>query len=225
MPQIEGVAGIPVYQLYEGIPNQPGHKVDGSRVPMPVKLSLVCRTANGDTFRAGEKIVLDVVFSAPVRALNNPQASLWFDGAGESVWRGTKYVSGSGTSTLRFAYEVQPGDRDAEGLLIGAKDAQGLGEGKVKALNHDVDAIHTSNEWRPGYKVNGQPYVENVAFTSSATRGDGVYGQGEYVEITVSFDREVEKDGDVKLGLGIEYPEDEPKYAAYVSGSGTQALN
>ena len=146
---------ISVNKIYQGIPDQPGHKVAGGMAPRILEISLVQRPADWETYRAGEKIVIDVIFSAPVRALNTPQVNLWFDGAGGAVWRGARYESGSGTNTLRFAYEVQPGDRDTDGLLVGYQDRQGLGEGKIKALDHDVDADHSYREFQTGYKVYG----------------------------------------------------------------------
>ncbi len=69
-------------------------------------------------------------------------------------------MSGSGTNTLRFVYEVKLGNLDTDGLIVGAIDAQGLGEGKIQALGHDVDADHTFSAQRPGYKVDGQRAAE-----------------------------------------------------------------
>ena len=220
---IEPNSGARVSPWYDGIDDQVSHKVDGSRVPRPIEYCLN-KPVDGDTFRAGEKVVLDLVFSAPVRALNTPYASLWFDGTGGSQWKGAKYESGSGTNTLRFSYEVQPGDLDTDGLLVGAKDARGLGEGKVKALNHDVDAIHTYGEWRPGFNVNGRPYVRDVEIVSSPAHGDGIYGQGEYVTVAVTFDQEVEKGGELKMGLVFDGGADQFRYAPYDSGDGTDTF-
>ena len=235
-PELPGSPVFPVHPRYIGIPNQWGHKVDGSQAPSVTEVQMSSKPASGDTYLVGEKIVLDVTFSAPVRTLNHPSASLWFDGTGESVWRGAKYVSGSGTNTLRFVYEVKLGDLDTDGLLVGAIDTEGLGDGKIMALDHDVAAIHTYGARRPGYKVDGQPSVApqvetpeepsvaNVAITSNPVRSTGIYGQGEYVEFAVSFTQEVEVDGDVKLRLGIDYTEAAPNYATYASGSGTNSL-
>ena len=201
----------------------PSHKVNGNIKVTGV--NIVSSPASGDTYRFGESIEVDVTFSAPVRAVDTPHVSLWFDGTGEALWRGARYQSGSGTETLRFAYEVQAGDRDTDGILIGGIDYQGLGEGKVLALNHDLEANHSHGEqFLEGHKVNGQPYVKAVEITSSPALGGDIYGQGEAVEITVYFDQELEKEGEVKLGLDIYYPEDEPTFAAYVSGDGSDAF-
>ncbi len=216
VPQTQGVDGIRVNKLYKGIPDQSGHKVDGSQAPRAIKKSLVGSPTDGETYRIGEEIVFELTFSAPVRVLDTIHASLWFDGTREAQRRGVKYVSGSGTDTLRFIYEVQPGDLDSDGLLFGAMDAQNLGEGKIKALDHDVNAIHTYNAWYLDYKVDGRRGVEKLEIISSP-------GQGEYVEITVFFDTAVVADGEVTLRLGIDYPEDQPRYAAYASGSGTKS--
>ena len=201
----------------------PAHKVNGNIEVTDV--NIVSSPASGDTYRFGESIEVEVTFSAPVRALDNPMVSLWFEGPGDAIWQGAQYQGGSGTETLRFAYEVQTEDKDTDGILIGAIDSQGMGEGKIKALNHDANANHTYGaKSLEGHKVNGQPYVRDIRITSSPALGGTVYGQGETVEITVYFDQEVEKDGEVKLGLDIFYPEDQPRFASYVSGDGSNAF-
>ena len=220
---IEPKEGAQASPWYDGIDDQASHKVDGSRVPRPVEHSLN-KPADGETFRAGEKVVLDLVFSAPVRVLNTPYASLWFDGIGGSQWKGAKYESGSGTDTFRFSYEVQPGDLDTDGLLVGAKDEQGLGEGKGKALNYDVDASHTYGEWRTDYNINGRPYVSDVEVVSSPAQGDGIYGQGEYIEVAVDFDQQVEENDALQIGLVFDGRANQFRYAPYDSGDSTDTF-
>ena len=201
-----------------------GHKVNGKIEVTDV--SIISSPASGDTYRYGESIEVDVTFSAPVRALNNPVASLWFDGTETSFWKGAQYQSGSGTETLRFSYKVGTEDRDADGILIGAIDSQGLGEGKVRALDPDGDADHFYGaQHLEGHKVNGQPYVKDVAVTSIPAFGDGIYGQGEIIEIAVTFDQAVEKEGEVKIELGFlagDYVR--LRHAQYESGDGTDTF-
>ncbi|MCE2502128.1 MAG: hypothetical protein J4G13_14910 [Dehalococcoidia bacterium] len=226
MPQVQGVDGFPVNKLYKGIPDQPGHKVDGSQVPRAIEKSLVGSPVDGETYRIGEEIVLELTFSAPVRALHTPHASLWFDGTGESQWRGAKYTAGSGTDILRFVYEVQPGDLDNDGFLVGAKDAQGLGEGKIKAADHEIDAIHTYNEWYLGYKVDGQPpTVTDVSVASMPAEGD-TYLLDESIEIDVAFSSPVEVSGEPAITLWIDTGDHSKSAhaALYRSGSGTRTL-
>ena len=220
---IEPNSGGQAAPWYNGINDQPGHRVNGSRAPRAITLCRV-NPANGDTYRAGETIFVDVVFSAPVRALNTPLVSLWFDGTGESLWRGATYHGGSGTDTLRFSYDVQPGDTDTDGLLVGAKEAQGLGEGKVKALNHDVNAIHTYNEWRPGHRVNGVIQVTGVSVVSSPASGD-TYRYGENIEVDVTFSVPVTASDNPMVSLWFDGTETSLwRGAEYQSGSGTRTL-
>ena len=226
MPQFESVGGFPVNKLYKGIPNQPGHKVDGSQAPRAIKKFLESSPFDGETYRIGEEIVLELTFSAPVRALHTPHASLWFDGTGESQWRGAKYVAGSGTDTLRFVYEVRPGDLDNDGFLVGAKDAQGLGEGKIKALDHDVDAIHTYNKLHLGYKVDGQPpFVTDIRIASTPAEDD-TYRLDESIEIDVAFSSPVEVSGEPAITLWTDAGDHSKAAhpARYRSGSGTRTL-
>ncbi len=225
MPQVPGVDGFPVYKLYEGIPDQSDHKVDGSEPPRTNGLS-VAHPADGDTFKLGEDIVLDITFTAPVRVLGTPLASFWFDGTGERVWRGAKYESGSGTDTLRFVYQVQPGDTDTDGLLVGYKGPQGLGEGTIKALDHDIDAKHTYHEFHPGFKVNGEPpFVTDVSMASTPAEGD-TYRAGEIIEIDMNFSSPVEVSGEPALTLWTDTGDHAraAHAARYQSGSGTRTL-
>ena len=84
---IEPGSGAHASPWYRGIWGQSGHNVDGSRVPRP-KTLILQNPADSSTYRAGEEIVFDIMFTAPVRAFDTPLASLWFDGTGEAQWRG-----------------------------------------------------------------------------------------------------------------------------------------
>ena len=226
MPQIAGVDGFPVYQLYEGISDQSGHIVDGSSSPRTIDYRLAGKPADGETYRAGEQIVLELIFSAPVRVLEAPMASFWFDGTGTPERHVANYVSGSGTDSLRFICEVQPGDLDTNGLLLGFKAYTGFGHGVIKALDHDVDAIHAYPEWRTPYKVNGQPpFVTDVSMASMPAEGD-TYRAGESIEIDVTFSSPVEVSGVPAVTLWTDTGDhSKAAHAArYQSGSGTRTL-
>ena len=215
--------GAQVAPWYTGISDQPQHKVDGSRAPRPLLLTIFFPD-DGNTYQAGEEIILDIEFTAPVKAIDTPLASLWFDGTGKSEWRGARYQSGSGTDTLRFSYEVSPGDLDTDGLLIGAKDHQGMGENKIKALHHDVNAVHTHHEWFPGYKVNGKIHVTDVSMASSPFSGD-TYRFGETIKVDVTFSVAVRALFNPFIGLWLDGTErSQARVAQYTGGSGTRTL-
>ncbi|MEQ8302207.1 MAG: T9SS type A sorting domain-containing protein [Cyclobacteriaceae bacterium] len=79
---------------------------------LPTVVSVTSSTAN-DTYRTGEVIAVDVVFSEIVNATGVPQITIETNPANQVVnWS----VIGSGTNTLTFNYTVQPGDGD-NGIL------------------------------------------------------------------------------------------------------------
>ena len=125
---------------------------------------------------------------------------------------------------MRFKYEVQPGDSDTDGILIGALDVQGLGVGKIKALNHDVDAIHTYGEVQTEFKVDGRPGVKDVEIISTPAGGDSIYGRGEHIQIAVVFDSDVEKDGELQMELVFGGGANQFRYVPYAFGDGTDTL-
>jgi len=67
-------------------------------------------------YRAGEAVLFDVTFDAAVTVIGTPALSLTVG----SATRSATYVSGSGTTTLRFAYSVVTDDTDPDGLQFSA---------------------------------------------------------------------------------------------------------
>ena len=221
--QIPGVAGIPVYKIYKGIPNQSGHMVDGRQAPFVTDVRVVSTPAAGDTYRTGESIELDVTFSSPVEVSAQPVVILWFDT--DDGWRTAftaAYQSGSGTRTLRFALPVQGVPRDTDGLTIGDRHRDGLGFGTVKAVGTDLNANQEYREQQDlkGHKVDGRPRVASIAVTSTPEQYE-TYGLGETIEISATFDQPVQVTGVPSLSLGVG---DTLRQAHYSSGSGTPVL-
>ena len=67
-----------------------------------------------DTYGEGDTIRFTVTFSEAVRVTGNPQFGFSLAGA-----RAADYDSGSGTTRLVFAYNVQSSDTDANGIWVG----------------------------------------------------------------------------------------------------------
>jgi len=82
--------------------------------------------ANG-SFKTGEVIDVNVVFSAPVVVVGTPTLTLETG----TVDRTVNYVSGSGTNTLTFRYTVQTGDTSAD-LDCKASSSLALNGGTVR---------------------------------------------------------------------------------------------
>ncbi len=212
---------VEAYPIYDGIPRQAAHKVDSR--PYVTKVEIVSTPADGRTYRHGETIEIDMTFSAPVRpdATARPYVvTIW-----GTTQRNFKYSSGSGTNTLRFARTVVPQDRDDNGFLIDSVlSNQDQLRGIIWAQNHDVRATYVYSGFEAGnrHKINGQPYIENFAITSSPAYGNRTYRRGETIQVTFTFDQKVQVDGEVKKKLNI--GGSDIKLAPYTSGSGTKDL-
>ena len=87
--------------------------------------------ATGDTYVRGEAIRAAVTWSMPVTVDakgSNANVHLRLDLGPDDANYGNsrkvmRYVSGSGTDTLTFAYAVQPGDMDADGVWVQTESA------------------------------------------------------------------------------------------------------
>jgi hypothetical protein len=69
-------------------------------------------------YRAGDTILLAATFDAPVTVTGTPTIALSFSGNAPAA-KDSRYVSGSGTKTLTFAYTVVDGDLDLDGVQFG----------------------------------------------------------------------------------------------------------
>lgn len=75
--------------------------------------TIVSVTASGDkTYATGEEVTLTALFSEVVEVSGAPSISLVVGSANKPA----AYKSGSGTSSLVFAYTVESGDSDADGI-------------------------------------------------------------------------------------------------------------
>lgn len=126
------------------------------------------------------------------------------------------YVSGSGTSALVFRHTVVNGDVDANGITVGALNANGSTLSDLAGHN----AVLTLNGLgsTAGVLVDGsQPSITSV----SSSNANGSYGAGQAISITVGFSSAVVVDtsgGTPTLALNS------GGTAAYASGSGTSTL-
>ena len=219
---------------YTGIPNQPGHKVDGSMAPFVMGMKVVSTPAARGVYGTGEDLVIDVTFSAAVRAINRSGQGpflipTWSEGVDTSGGGTALYKSGSGTRTLRFAYTVRPGDYDEDGygFSIGQVGPTGMGQGRIKLLNHDVDPDHSYEGLWAGFdhRLGGQALVEAIRITSSPAN-EIAYREGESINIDMTFNYPVVvATGTPELLFEIG-TEENYRYrdAIYGKGSGTNVL-
>ena len=162
-----GLDGGPVtaYRVYQGLDQQPGHKVDGSLPPIGTGMEITSEPTDGDFYRYGETIDIALTLSAPVDVVGAKNLNARVAGTGDS-WRGPSYKSGSGTNTLVFGYTVQARDLDTDGISVENSYVQvgvrhgwgGSGTVKVKGTDVVVPPNFTGLSSQAGHRVSGQPY-------------------------------------------------------------------
>ena len=187
------------YKKFSGLSNQSGHKVDGGLGPRVTDVSVASTPSSGRVYNFGETIFIDVTFAVEVLSVGNPVISIMFDGADQDVSRDAAYHSGSGTKTLRFAYDVAIEDRDKNGLTIEAQGSNSFGTGNVLAKfdasgNQNADHAFSARNNISGHRVYGlgRPTIEGLEVVSTPWDGRQ-YRRGEQVLINVVFSREVEE--------------------------------
>ena len=194
-----------------------------------------------DVYGAGDVIEFTVTFSdtVDVDTANGVPRLVFSLGTGAAAVRtNAPYARGSGTSTLVFAYAVQAGDADSDGIFL-LDDTDVTGDGGALQLNGGVlstgsdGAVSTATTFRAAqadHKVDGGrsgPYVESLAVTSTPlilrtgeTEAD-TYGAGETIEFTLTLSEAVTVTGTphVQFSLG-----GTATNADYTRGSGSDKL-
>ena len=146
-----------------------------------------------------DEITVVVTFDAAVSVSGQPVFQLV---VGQRT-RNMAYREGSGSATLTFAYEVQTGDLDTDGVSYRANALRGgtitdLDDGtavdrRVPALARDAD-----------HKVDGvAPRPVSVQVTSNPAMG-GAYATGQDVVVTIRFDENLAASSDDSIELDFD---------------------
>ena len=170
------------------IVNDGRHLVD-TELPFVTEVRIVSSPRSGDSYGVEEVIRVDVVFNEEVWATANPRLRIDMDQRKPAAG----LVRGSGTRTLRFQYQVQPGDSDTDGIAI---DAAALIDGTIldSAGNEAVRRLQPLPAQR-GHKVASStddqaPFIVDLRITSTPAVGV-IYAPGEVVEVQVVFSEAV----------------------------------
>ena len=94
--------------------------------PEIVSVAITSNPPRGDTYNTGDTIILTVTFADRISVTGSPKLALRIGLRS----REANYVSGSGTSQMKFDYKVVKGDRDIRGVGI-AKDSLDLRGGTI----------------------------------------------------------------------------------------------
>ena len=186
-------------------------------------MSIVSDAGEDDTYAAGDRIEMEVVFDDDVQVSGRPGLLVSFESPRHGALTRRATLERTRPKVLAFAYTVQPGDIDTDGISIGSEALQG---GRItdavgnpvtrslepvidKAVEHRVDAV--------------EPSVDGIAITSDPGP-DGTYAAGDGIIVTVTFDEDVYVKGPFPpLALVIAVGA-ASRSAVYVDGSGTTTL-
>ena len=184
-----------------------------------------------DTYRAGESIDVTVSFDCHVEVEGTPTISLYL-GDGDGSWRGARYHSGSGSRALVFRYQIQPEDRDLDGITVSAaavhqdRSPRNGFSGGIFARGTDapVNFTHRGIADASDHKVDGRPYAKRVKVISSPSDGWEAYRANQVIEFEMGFDIDVEVHGQVLMGFYMGQGTEGWRDATYTRGSGTDTL-
>ena len=174
---------------------------------------------------------MTVSFDDYVEVQGTPTISLYL-GEGDGSWRGARYHSGSGSRDLVYRYQVQPTDRDSDGITVSAaamrqdRSPRNGFSGGVFARGTDapVNFTHRGIADASDHKVDGRPYAKRVQVISSPEAGWDAYRANQIIEFEVNFDIDVEVHGSVSMGFYVGQGTEGMRDATYARGSGSDTL-
>ncbi len=169
-------------------------------------------------YALGEVVRVEIRFSEVVHVSGQPSLAL---SIGPNI-RQARYESGSGSENLTFAYTVQAGDEDNDGISIGPGPISLAGgairDGSGNPATRDFAALRLNER----HQVDGvAPSIGSAPAVSSAPERDDTYRIGEAIELRVTFDDEVQATGNPTIALRVGAASRE---AALADGSGTATL-
>lgn len=150
------------------------------------------------TYKAGDSVIFEVVFSDAVSVTGTPRLALYFDysvsGAPDAY---ADYVSGSGSSTLLFSYDVAQGD--ASDKLYMPPSPLELSLGSIVSVDGASVIIAPLSD---GDLIQGRRNIALDGIAPSATglsAPAGTYAAGDTIVFALEVDSPVLVSGDVRL--------------------------
>ncbi|RFM32144.1 Ig-like domain-containing protein [Chitinophaga silvisoli] len=160
-----------------------------------------------DYYNAGDVLNFEVRFGEAVTVTGTPRLAITM--GSRTVY--ADYVSGTGTSTLSFSYEVVNGDQDLDGIAIG------ILSGTMTDVAGNAALLNFTAPSTPGVLVNAiAPVV-----TSVSVPANGYYNAGQTLDFSVTFNAIVNVTGTPVLPITIGST---VVNAAYTGGTGTNTL-
>ena len=145
--------------------NLAAHKVDGRTTPVTPATVTVAVTSTptslADTYGFGETIVITVTVSEAVEVEGDPEFEFSMNNPGESSnpKLATYDRTRSSATTMAFAYTVQAGDEDSDGIWIGSGSSTFVLDvnDRIRTASQqiDIDRSHPEKGTDAGHKVDG----------------------------------------------------------------------
>lgn len=156
-----------------------------------------------DTFERGERIAINVVFSEYVELTGAPSLGLTIGTLSRPAAYVSRYDSSSGSTRLRFAYDVEASDLDTDGLSIAA-DALSLNGGSLRdAAGNDATldlGSHAVTD-NPDRKVDGR--VDSPPRLVLGSYPGDTFGRGERIRFSIWATEHLTVTGEPTLALII----------------------
>ena len=160
--------------------------------------TFVSQPRTGDIYGLGETISFRAEFSEPVSVRGVPTYLLKLDSGDVRA----RYISGSGTDGLVFAYTVQVDDYDEDGVSIVIP----LGDSPIELDGSTIQAVADGSEVNlvadrtlrysnSAHKVEARPPQATTASISSSPESGTTYGTGETITVTLTMRADVRVTG------------------------------
>ncbi len=189
----------------------------------PTVTNVTTALANG-TYKAGQVIDIEVVFSEAVNVTGTPQLTL---STGSPATTAVNYLSGSGSTTLVFRYTVAAGNTTSD-LDYASTGALALSGGTIRDTVGTNPNDATLALAAPGAAnslgANKDIAIDTTAPTITnvtATNANATYGSGAVISIQITFSEAVTVTGGTPTLTLNTSPS---RTASYVSGSGSTVL-
>ena len=183
-----------------GVPDASGHRVDGSRLPVPYITDVAITSdpdSNSGAYGQDDDIEIEVGWSEEVFVSGTPQIAIVIG----SITRQARFVSGSTSDLLLFRYRVRSGDEDNNGISLPANRLTG---GTIRDADSDsADRRYAAIEDDPNQQVDtSMPRITDMEIISTPRRDD-TYEREEIVRLEIEFDEPVNVDQTPKVNLQI----------------------
>ena len=204
---IEDADGNDADLSHGAVPDDSGHKVDGSVDPSALpptvtQVEVYTRPSSGDTFGPGDEVRASVTFSKPVVVTGDLRLVLQMGDQARSA--DLFFVSAEGAY---FRYFVKASDRDDDGIGIPA-NAVRLNGGSIRdSAGNDADLTHEAVPDDPQRKVDGRldaiPTITDVFPGSRPRDGGDTFGRGDSLRVRVHFSELVDVTGAPQLTIQV----------------------